>query len=135
MGWEATGQPTVRRQRTTWVVRVDGSDTETGRPRPRQLGTYATQRAALAAARSLPLQERTGTLDTVSWLVRGHVAARTDPTLRDKEHYRVDIRLVGLGLGGSSVVPFWTGASDEFGTGSGAGLTEERFEVLLGGAG
>jgi hypothetical protein len=39
MGWKATGQPTVRKQRDKWVVRVDGIDTETGRHRPRQLGT------------------------------------------------------------------------------------------------
>src|SRR3954452_5703296 len=77
MGWKATGQPTVRRQRTKWVVWVDGIDTETGKPRPHQLGTYATQRAALAAARSQPLEERTGTRDRVSWFVRGDVAART----------------------------------------------------------
>ena len=50
MGWKATGAPTVRRQRDRWGVRVDGIDTETGKHRPRQLGTYASQRAALAAA-------------------------------------------------------------------------------------
>ena len=47
MGWKATGQPTVRKQRDKWVVRVDGIDTATGKHRPRQLGTYASQRAAL----------------------------------------------------------------------------------------
>ena len=31
MAWKPTGQPTVRRQREKWVVRVDGIDTETGR--------------------------------------------------------------------------------------------------------
>ena len=51
MGWKATGQPTVRKQRDKWVVRVDGIDTATGKHRPRQLGTYTSQRAALAAAR------------------------------------------------------------------------------------
>ena len=30
MGWKATGQPTVRKQRDKWVVRVDGIDTATG---------------------------------------------------------------------------------------------------------
>ena len=39
MAWKPTGQPTVRRQRDRWVVRVDGIDTETGKHRPRQLGT------------------------------------------------------------------------------------------------
>ena len=38
MGWKATGQPTVRKQRDKWVVRIDGIDTETGKHRPRQLG-------------------------------------------------------------------------------------------------
>jgi hypothetical protein len=52
-GWKATGQPTVRQQRDKWVVRVDGIDTETGRTRPRQLGTYASKRAAMTASRSL----------------------------------------------------------------------------------
>ena len=52
MAWKATGQPTVRKQRDKWVVRVDGIDTATGKHRPRQLGTYTSQRAALMAARS-----------------------------------------------------------------------------------
>src|SRR5438874_1575743 len=46
MGWKPSGHPTVRRQRNKWVVRVEGIDTETGRRRPRQLGTYASQRTA-----------------------------------------------------------------------------------------
>ena len=46
MGWKATGAPTVRKQRDKWVVRVDGIDTATGKHRPRQLGTYPSQRAA-----------------------------------------------------------------------------------------
>ena len=74
MGWKATGQPTVRKQRDKWVVRVDGIDTETGKHRPRQLGTYASQRSALAAARSVSVQERVASRDTVSWLVRRYVA-------------------------------------------------------------
>ena len=52
MGWKATGAPTIRKQRDKWVVRVDGIDTATGKHRPRQLATFASQRAALAAARS-----------------------------------------------------------------------------------
>jgi len=46
MAWKATGQPTVRKQRDKWVVRVDGIDTATGKVRPRQLGSYASPRAA-----------------------------------------------------------------------------------------
>ncbi|MDQ1423437.1 MAG: hypothetical protein QOD72_935, partial [Acidimicrobiaceae bacterium] len=50
MGWKATGQPTVRQQRDKWVVRVDGIDTETGKRRPRQLGTIASRNRATSAS-------------------------------------------------------------------------------------
>ena len=53
MAWKATGQPTVRKQRDKWAVRIDGIDTAPGNDRPRQLGTYASQRSAQAAARSM----------------------------------------------------------------------------------
>lgn len=46
MAWKATGSPTVRKQRDKWVVRVDGLDTVTGKHKPKQLGTYRSQRAA-----------------------------------------------------------------------------------------
>jgi hypothetical protein len=82
MGWEVTGQPTVRKQRDKWVVRVDGIDAETGKHRPKQIGTYASQRAALAAARSANATERIASRDTVSWLVRRYVTSRTDVTLK-----------------------------------------------------
>ena len=29
MGWKATGEPTVRKQRSKWVVRVDGIELRT----------------------------------------------------------------------------------------------------------
>ncbi len=38
MAWKSTGRPTVNQQRDTWVVRVDGIDTESAKDRPRQLG-------------------------------------------------------------------------------------------------
>jgi integrase len=100
MGWKATGQPTVRKQRDKWVVRVDGIDTETGKHRPRQLGTYASQRSATAAARSVPVQERVATRDTVSWLVRRYVASRSDVTLKAREQYEWAIPHIEAGLGG-----------------------------------
>jgi len=53
MAWKATGSPTVRKQRDKWVVRVDGLDTVTGKHKPKQLGTYKSQRSALAAAREM----------------------------------------------------------------------------------
>jgi integrase len=99
MGWKATGQPTVRKQRDSWVVRVDGIDTETGMHRPRQLGTYASQRSALTAARSVSVQERVATRDTVSWLVRRYVASRSDVTLKAREQYEWAIPHIEAGLG------------------------------------
>ena len=89
----------MRKQREKWVVRVDGIDTETGRPRPRQLGTYASQRSALAATRSLAVQERVASRDSVSWVVRRYVAARSDVTLKAKEQYEWAIPHIEAGLG------------------------------------
>ena len=80
MAWKATGQPTVRKQRDKWVVRVDGIDTATGKHRPKQLGTYQSQRSANAAAREMRSEEAAVTKGTVSWLVRRYVAGRTDIT-------------------------------------------------------
>jgi integrase len=99
MGWKAIGQPTVRKQRDKWVVRVDGIDTETGRHRPRQLGTYPSQRSALKAARSGSVQERVATRDTVGWLVRRYVASRSDVTLKAREQYEWAIPHIEAGLG------------------------------------
>ena len=82
MGWKATGQPTVRQQRDKWAVRVDGIDTETGRVRPRQLGTYASLRASMTASRSLEAEEGGSVRDTVTWLVRRYVASKTDLTVK-----------------------------------------------------
>jgi hypothetical protein len=58
MSWKATGQPTVRKHRDKWTVRIEGIDTETGNRRPRQIGTYASQHTALAAAREFRSNER-----------------------------------------------------------------------------
>jgi integrase len=99
MGWKATGQPTVRKQRNKWVVRVDGIDTATGKHRPRQLGTYASQRAALMAARSGRAESRSTERGTVSWLVRRYVAGRTDITLKARESYEWAIPHIEAGLG------------------------------------
>ena len=86
-GWKATGHPTVRKQREKWTVRVDGIDTETGKHRPRELGTYQSQRSAMAAARSMTVEDRLAPRDTVTWLVRRYVAARCDVTLKAREQY------------------------------------------------
>jgi len=45
MAWKATGQPTVRKQRDKWVVRVDGIDRNRQGPKPHATakvpGSYA----------------------------------------------------------------------------------------------
>jgi integrase len=99
MGWKATGQPTVRKQRDKWVVRVDGIDTATGKHRPRQIGTYASQRSALMAARAGKADDRSTERGTVSWLVRRYVAGRTDITLKARESYEWAIPHIEAGLG------------------------------------
>ena len=99
MAWKATGQPTVRKQRDKWVVRVDGIDTATGKHRPRQLGTYASQRSANAAARSTKTEDRSTERGTVSWLVRRYVASRTDITVKARQQYEWAIPHIENGLG------------------------------------
>ncbi|MBA3288646.1 MAG: hypothetical protein H0U21_11580 [Acidimicrobiia bacterium] len=99
MGWKATGAPTVRKQRDKWVVRIDGIDTASGKARPRQLGTYASQRSALAAARSGVAGRRSTARGTVSWLVRRYVAGRTDITQKSRESYEWAIPHIEAGLG------------------------------------
>ena len=39
--WKGTGQPTVRKHREKWTVRIEGIETETDNRRPRQIGTCA----------------------------------------------------------------------------------------------
>jgi len=99
MAWKATGQPTVRKQRDKWVVRVDGIDTASGKHRPRQLGTYASQRSANAAARSMKTEDRSTERGTVSWLVRRYVASRTDITVKARQQYEWAIPHIENGLG------------------------------------
>ena len=99
MAWKATGQPTVRKQRDKWAVRVDGIDTTTGNHRPLQLGTYASQRSARAAARSMRAEDRSTERGTVSWLVRRYVASRTDITEKAQQQYAWAIPHIENGLG------------------------------------
>jgi integrase len=99
MAWKSTGQPTVRKQRDKWVVRVDGIDTSTGKHRPRQLGTYLSQRSATAAARSMKADDRSTERGTVSWLVRRYVASRTDITVKAQQQYEWAIPHIENGLG------------------------------------
>ena len=68
---------------------LDGVDTETGKARPRQLGTYPSRRAAEAAARVATVERRTpGERGTVGWLVKRWVASRTDVSLKAREQTR-----------------------------------------------
>lgn len=103
MAWKATGQPTVRKQRDKWVVRVDGIDTATGKHRPRQLGTYQSQRSALSAARSVKASDTSMEKGTVSWLVRRYVAGRTVITVKSQEQYEWAIPHIEAGLGAIQV--------------------------------
>ena len=99
MAWKATGQPTVRKQRDKWVVRVDGIDTVTGKHRPRQVGSYPSQRSATTAARSMRADDRSSERGTVSWLVRRYVAGRTDITEKAQQQYEWAIPHIENGLG------------------------------------
>jgi len=88
MAWKATGQPTVRKQREKWVVRVDGLDTETGRARPRQLGTYTSQRSARAAAAEFAVAGAVGgERGTVGELVRRWASSRLDVSAKTRMQY------------------------------------------------
>lgn len=97
MSWVTTGEPTIQRQRDRWVVRVAGYDAATGRRRVRQLGTYATKKAAVSYLRAvtdgragsddetlgaylrevwLPSKDarvEVGTYDQYRWAVEGHI--------------------------------------------------------------
>ena len=100
MGWKATGRPTVRRQRNRWVVRVDGIDTESGKHRPRQLGTYPSQRAALAAIRAPGPEEQPVVRETVGWLLRRWLSLKTDVSPKGREQYAWAIGHLERSLGG-----------------------------------
>jgi integrase len=99
MGWKATGEPTVRKQRDKWVVRVDGIDTETGRHKPRQLGTFRSKRAAINASRLTSSEDVGSERGTVGWLVKRYVASRTDVSVKAREQYGWAASHIEAGLG------------------------------------
>ena len=99
MGWKATGDPTVRKQRDKWVVRVDGIDTETGRHKPRQLGTFRSKRAAATAARTASSEDLVSQRGTLGWLVKRYVASRTDVSVKAREQYAWAASHIAAGLG------------------------------------
>lgn len=99
MAWKSTGQPTVRKQRDRWVVRVDGIDTATGKHRPRQVGTYPSQRSAQAAARELRAQDVAVGRGTVGALVKQWVASKTSITVKAREQYEWAAGHIEAGIG------------------------------------
>ena len=100
MAWKPTGRPMVRQQRDKWVVRVDGLDTETGKPRPRQLGTYRSRRAAQVAATEFAAAGDTGNdRNSVGFLVDQWVASRTDIASKTKMQYEWAAKHIRSGLG------------------------------------
>ena len=104
MGWKATGEPTVRKQRDKWVVRVDGIDTETGKARPRQVGTYLSQRAAkTAASRATAEGAVPNARGTLSWLLDRWVASKTDVKAKTKMQYEWAAGHLNNGLGSLSI--------------------------------
>lgn len=93
------GQPTVRRQRDKWVVRVDGIDTATGKHRPKQLGTHLSRRSADAAARAIRAEGVSTERRTVSWLVHRWVASKTDITVKARQQYEWAAGHIDNGIG------------------------------------
>lgn len=101
MAWKATGRPAVRRQRGRWVVRVDGIDTVTGKTRPRQIGTFPSQRAATNAAKAAIVRgDEPGSRALVSALVDKWIASRTDLGVKQLEQYRWAAKNISEGIGG-----------------------------------
>lgn len=100
MAWKQTGQPSIRQQRGRWVVRVDGVDTETGKHRPRQLGTYPSQRGAKTAASKAAADADVGAeRGTLSWLVDRWVASRSDVGEGTRSQYRWAADHIKEGIG------------------------------------
>ena len=101
MSWKAVGNPTVRQQRGKWVVRVDGLDTATGAKLPRQLGTFASQRAARNAASAFTadgvVQADRG---NVAWAVDRWLATKSDVSAKSRSQYEWAAKHVKAGLGG-----------------------------------
>jgi hypothetical protein len=92
MAWKSTGRPIVRQQRDKWVVRVDGIDTESGKDRPRQLGTYPSQRAARRALAELLERGDTESAvradkGTVGEYVDAWAAAKVDVSPKSRQQY------------------------------------------------
>lgn len=104
MAWKQSGQPTIQQQRGKWVARVEGLDTETGKRRPRQIGTFSSKRAAQRAATAFAASG--GALaarDTVAGLVDRWVASRVDVGPKTRLQYEWAAGHIREGLGGVRV--------------------------------
>ncbi len=100
MRWKPTGEPTVRKQRDKWTVRVEGIDTETGRVRPRQIGTYPSQGAArVAGSKATASGDLSLARGTLAWLLDRWVASRTDVSAKSKLQYEWAAGHLKAGLG------------------------------------
>lgn len=92
------GEPEVHQQRGKWVVRVQGYDASTGSRRVRQLGTFATKRAAVAYQRALAAGKAGTDTETVAeflesvWLPAKR--GRVEPTTFDQYTWTVTRHIV-----------------------------------------
>ena len=101
MSWKQTGHPTVQKQRDRWVVRVPGIDTETGKRRPRQLGTFGSRRTAQSAATSFAASGDTASdHGTVAHLLDRWVAGKIDVSNKTRQQYQWAAGHIKTGLGG-----------------------------------
>lgn len=101
MAWKQSGQPTIQQQRGKWVARVEGIDTETGKRRPRQIGTYPSKRAAQRAVTDfVAAGEALGDRGTVAGLVDRWVASRVDIGKKTRNQYEWAAGHIRTGIGG-----------------------------------
>lgn len=104
MAWKQTGQPTVQKHREKWVVRVEGIDTETGRRRPRQVGSFNSRRSAQSAAMAFAAEGELATdSETVAALVDRWVAGKVDVSSKTRLQYEWAAGHVRSGIGGVRV--------------------------------
>lgn len=104
MAWKQTGQPTIQQQRGKWVARVEGIDTETGKRRPRQIGTFASKRSAQSAAMKFAASgDSLAEHDTVAGLVDRWVAGRVDVGGKTRMQYEWAAGHIRSGIGGVAV--------------------------------
>ena len=104
VAWKQASHPTVQKQRDKWVVRVEGIDTETGRRKPRQLGTFKSRRSAQSAASSfVATGELASDRDTVAHLVERWVAGKVDVSNKTRSQYEWAAGHICTGIGGVRV--------------------------------